>query len=51
MTDYFRNAKPLERAGIIGLVLVIIAFVFLFTTKTTAYSVYVDGEEKFCCCH
>lgn len=51
MTDYFRNAKPLERAGIIGLVLVIIAFVFLFTTKTTAYSVYVDGEEKFAVKH
>ena len=51
MADYFRHTKPLERLGIIGLVLVIIAFVFLFITKTAAYSVYIDGKEKFAVKH
>ena len=51
MADYFKHTKPLERAGIASLVLVIMAFIFLFFTKTTAYSVYIDGEEKFAVKH
>lgn len=51
MADYLKHAKPLERVGIAGLILIIISLIFLFSMKTTAYSVYIDGEEKFAVKH
>lgn len=47
MADYLKRTKPLERAGLAGLIVVIISLIILFSVKTTAYSVYIDGEEKF----
>jgi len=51
MADYLKHTKPLEKVGIVGLILVIIALIFLFSVKTSAYSVYIDGEEKFAVKH
>lgn len=51
MADYLKQTKPLERIGIISLIIVILSVIFLFSMKTTAYSVYIDGEEKFAVRH
>ncbi len=51
MADYLKQTKPLERIGIASLIILILSLILLFSMKTTAYSVYVDGEEKFAVKH
>ncbi|NLB52667.1 MAG: peptidoglycan DD-metalloendopeptidase family protein [Syntrophomonadaceae bacterium] len=51
MADYLKQTKPLERIGIVSLIIVILSFIFLFSVKTSAYSVYIDGQEKFAVRH
>lgn len=51
MADYLKQTKPLVRIGIASLIILVSSLILLFSMKTTAYSVYVDGEEKFAVKH
>lgn len=51
MADYLKQTKPLERIGIVSLIVVVISLIVLFSMKTSAYSVYIDGQEEFAVKH